>query len=69
MLLNTTHNKINRYNMIFDIEQRRVGFAESQCKYEDIVKSYQPAPTMKPTVFGVEPPAAKNSGSIFFLKF
>ena len=29
-------NFMNGYNMIFDTQQRRVGFAESDCKFEKV---------------------------------
>lgn len=30
-------NVMNEHNVIFDIDQRRVGFAASHCRYEDVV--------------------------------
>ena len=49
-------NFMNGYNVIFDKDQRRVGFAKSECKYDDFVvkKTLPPvvAPTPSPTIRG-----------------
>ena len=45
-------NFMTGYNMIFDTKQRRIGFAESNCKLEDVIKPIFPGfsfPTLRPT--------------------
>jgi hypothetical protein len=60
-------NFMTGYNMIFDVDGRRIGFAESDCKYESVVRPMLPPmfafPTMAPTVVGAPTVPDASGGS------
>lgn len=53
-------NFMNGYNVIFDHDRKRVGFAKSDCKYEDFVVKETLMPTVPPTPLPTEVGSTAN---------
>jgi hypothetical protein len=41
-------NFITGYNVIFDVDKKKISFGRSSCNYEELVPQYTKSPTMKP---------------------